>query len=95
MKLVDERDRKDEVGDDDKLSIYRHQAATVQRKKATIAERLQESRRELEQLQQAVRTKRTEMRDQQGNEVITSVQVCSGFRFETRICLNSWNQPQP
>lgn len=42
MELVNERDRKDEGTD--KLSIYRHQASAVNRKKATLVEKLQEAR---------------------------------------------------
>jgi hypothetical protein len=35
-----QRDRRDETSED-KLAIYRHQAANIQRKKAAVAEQLQ------------------------------------------------------
>lgn len=42
MELINERDRKDE--NTDKLSIYRHQASSVYKKKAKLIEKLQEAR---------------------------------------------------
>lgn len=42
MDLINERDRKDE--NTDKLSIYRHQASAVSKKKAKLVEKLQEAR---------------------------------------------------
>ncbi|VDO42570.1 unnamed protein product [Onchocerca flexuosa] len=42
MDLIDERDRKDE--NTEKLSIYRHQASAICKKKAKLVEKLQEAR---------------------------------------------------
>uniref|UniRef100_A0A914WSH3 Intraflagellar transport protein 81 homolog n=1 Tax=Plectus sambesii TaxID=2011161 RepID=A0A914WSH3_9BILA len=73
VKLTDERDSKDEAGDD-KMSIYRHQAATVERKKTIIAQKLQEARQEMASAEQEVRERKSQMRDAEGNEIVTSVQ---------------------
>lgn len=74
VKLTDERDSKDEAGDD-KMSIYRHQAATVERKKTIIAQKLQEARQEMALAEQEVRERKSQMRDAEGNEIVTSVQA--------------------
>lgn len=42
MELVNERDRKDE--NTDKLSIYRHQASSIYKRKTILIEKLQEAR---------------------------------------------------
>lgn len=57
------------------MSIYRHQAATVERKKAIVAQKLQEVRQEMAFAEQEVRERKNQMRDAEGNEVVTSVQV--------------------
>ncbi|VDK54124.1 unnamed protein product, partial [Gongylonema pulchrum] len=73
MDLVKERDQKDEGTD--KLSIYRHQASAVSRKKATLVEKLQEARAELQNLESAIEAKKNEFQEKAGTDfVITSVQ---------------------
>ncbi|VIO89524.1 conserved hypothetical protein,hypothetical protein [Brugia malayi] len=73
MELVNERDRKDE--NTDKLSIYRHQASVVYKKKAKLVEKLQEARFELQNITNMVETKKNNLREKDGTEfVITTTQ---------------------
>uniref|UniRef100_A0A915PU49 Intraflagellar transport protein 81 homolog n=1 Tax=Setaria digitata TaxID=48799 RepID=A0A915PU49_9BILA len=73
MNLVNERDRKDEITD--KLSIYRHQASAVQRKKEKLVEMLQEARSELQTITNKVEEKRSDLREKSGTDlVITATQ---------------------
>ena len=65
---------------DDKLSMFRHQAATVERRKNAAAEKVQETRAELQRIEQEVREKKDQMRDAEGNEVVTSIQVRNNMR---------------
>jgi hypothetical protein len=57
------------------MSIYRHQASTVERKKAIMAEKLQDALQEMALGEQEVRERKNQMRDAEGNEIVTSVQV--------------------
>ncbi|VDK59041.1 unnamed protein product [Anisakis simplex] len=73
MAMINERDRRDETTD--KLSIYRHQASAVARKKNITAQKLHELRGELQQLESMVELKKNELKDKSGgSDVISSVQ---------------------
>jgi hypothetical protein len=72
--MTQDRDEKS-AGEDDKLSIFRHQAATVERKKNAVAEKLQEARGAALAAEQRVSQRKATMRDSHGNEVVTTVQV--------------------
>ncbi|VDM13832.1 unnamed protein product [Wuchereria bancrofti] len=73
MDLVNERDRKDE--NTDKLSIYRHQASVVYKKKEKLVEKLQEARFELQNITNMVETKKNNLREKDGTDyVITTTQ---------------------
>lgn len=51
------------------------QANIVQRKKDSAAESLQEVRQELLGLENELKLKKSQMRDAEGNEIVTNVQV--------------------
>ncbi|KAM3727307.1 Intraflagellar transport protein [Dirofilaria immitis] len=73
MDLVNERDRKDE--NTDKLSIYRHQASAICKKKAKVVEKLQEARLELQNITNTVEMKRNNLREKGGTDfIITTTQ---------------------
>uniref|UniRef100_A0A914ZDU7 Intraflagellar transport protein 81 homolog n=1 Tax=Parascaris univalens TaxID=6257 RepID=A0A914ZDU7_PARUN len=73
VEMIDERDKRDETID--KLSIYRHQATAIARKKSALAEKLQELRSELQHIESMIEEKKKELREKSGGEdVITSVQ---------------------
>ncbi|EJD75902.1 CBR-IFT-81 protein [Loa loa] len=73
MELVNERNRKDE--NTDKLSIYRHQASVVYKKKAKLVEKLQEARLELQNIMNMVETKKNNLKEKGGTDfVITTTQ---------------------
>ncbi|KHN72838.1 Intraflagellar transport protein 81 -like protein [Toxocara canis] len=79
VEMISERDKRDEATD--KLSIYRHQATAIARKKAALAEKLQELRTELQNIESMVEVKKKELREKSGGEdVITSVQEMNGGR---------------
>uniref|UniRef100_A0A0N5CI09 Intraflagellar transport protein 81 homolog n=1 Tax=Strongyloides papillosus TaxID=174720 RepID=A0A0N5CI09_STREA len=71
MNLTLERDNKDEANDD-KLSIYRHQAANMTRKKSVTAEVLQKRREELAELEGELEEKRERLKKKSGDEEIVS-----------------------
>ncbi|KAF7640055.1 t-SNARE coiled-coil homology domain-containing protein [Meloidogyne graminicola] len=74
MELALQRDRKDEASED-KLAIYRHQSANVQRKKANVADLLQMTKEELENTEKLLAEKKRELSEKSGQEeVVTSVQ---------------------
>uniref|UniRef100_A0A8R1XUZ8 Intraflagellar transport protein 81 homolog n=1 Tax=Onchocerca volvulus TaxID=6282 RepID=A0A8R1XUZ8_ONCVO len=73
MGLIDERDRKDE--NTDKLSIYRHQASAIYKKKTKLVEKLQEARSELQNITNKVEAKKNNLREKGGTDfVITTTQ---------------------
>ncbi|OZC10947.1 hypothetical protein X798_02091 [Onchocerca flexuosa] len=73
MDLIDERDRKDE--NTEKLSIYRHQASAICKKKAKLVEKLQEARSELQNITNKVEVKKNKLREKGGTDfVITTTQ---------------------
>lgn len=51
------------------------EANIVQRKKDSAAEGLQEVRQELQSLENDLKLKKSQMRDSEGNEIVTNVQV--------------------
>ncbi|KAI6205534.1 IFT81-CH domain-containing protein [Aphelenchoides besseyi] len=67
MDMTLQRDKKDETAED-KLSIYRHQAASVQRKKSSVAEQLQQLRQQSEYLENRVSQKKRELGLKNGGE---------------------------
>ncbi|KAL3108035.1 hypothetical protein niasHT_018197 [Heterodera trifolii] len=74
MELTLQRDRRDESSED-KLVVYRHQAVNTQRKKTNIADELQQTKHELENIENLVATRRKELGERLGkDEVITTVQ---------------------
>ncbi|KAL3990820.1 hypothetical protein ACH3XW_33355 [Acanthocheilonema viteae] len=73
MDLISERDRNDESTD--KLSIYRHQASSIYKKKAQLVEKLQKARLELQNITNKVETKGNNLREKGGTDfVITTTQ---------------------
>ncbi|VDK77014.1 unnamed protein product [Litomosoides sigmodontis] len=66
VELINERNRKDQ--NTDKLSIYRHQASSVYKKKAKLVEKLQEARLELQNITNKVETKRNNLREKSGTD---------------------------
>jgi hypothetical protein len=75
MDTIAQRDKREE-SNEDQLSIYRHQAASVQRKKASIADQLQTTRQQYEYLQNRVAAKKRELGFKNGtDELVTTVQV--------------------
>uniref|UniRef100_A0A0R3S0F3 Intraflagellar transport protein 81 homolog n=1 Tax=Elaeophora elaphi TaxID=1147741 RepID=A0A0R3S0F3_9BILA len=78
MDLVNERDRKDE--NTDKLSIYRHQASAIHKKKTKLVEKLQEARLELQNITNKVEMKKNNLREKRGTDfVITNTQKMDFF----------------
>ncbi|KAE9415371.1 hypothetical protein Angca_009767, partial [Angiostrongylus cantonensis] len=67
MLLEQERDKTEE-NTDENFSIFRHQAATVERRKKTIAQKLQETRQELNRLEQHVEQKKQVLTSTTGSE---------------------------
>uniref|UniRef100_A0A0K0DXP3 Intraflagellar transport protein 81 homolog n=1 Tax=Strongyloides stercoralis TaxID=6248 RepID=A0A0K0DXP3_STRER len=86
MNLTLERDNKDEANDD-KLSIYRHQAANIARKKSVIAEILQRRREDLTEIESELEEKKKTLKEKYGGgEVVSSVEMkkyISKFRNKT------------
>uniref|UniRef100_A0A1I7XVF1 DUF4201 domain-containing protein n=1 Tax=Heterorhabditis bacteriophora TaxID=37862 RepID=A0A1I7XVF1_HETBA len=70
MALEEERD-KNEEGLDENFSIFRHQAATVERRKNGIAQKLQEARQELTRLEAQVEEKKEVLRSTTGADVMS------------------------
>uniref|UniRef100_A0A0K0DRJ3 DUF4201 domain-containing protein n=1 Tax=Angiostrongylus cantonensis TaxID=6313 RepID=A0A0K0DRJ3_ANGCA len=73
MLLEQERDKTEE-NTDENFSIFRHQAATVERRKKTIAQKLQETRQELNRLEQHVEQKKQVLTSTIGSEVMSAHQ---------------------
>lgn len=74
MEMSLQRDRRDEASED-KLVVYRHQAANVQRKKLNVADLLQMTKQELENTELLLAEKKRELSEKTGkDEVVTSVQ---------------------
>ncbi|CAJ0956296.1 unnamed protein product, partial [Mesorhabditis belari] len=72
--LEEDRDKREE-GYDENFSIYRHQAATVERKKNAAASQLQEGRNDLDEMHRRLAQRKDEMRTNNGGEdVVTSLQ---------------------
>ncbi|CEF70549.1 Intraflagellar transport protein 81 homolog [Strongyloides ratti] len=86
MNLTLERDNKDEANDD-KLSIYRHQAANIARKKSVMAEILQRRREDLTEVENELNEKKKRLKEKYGGgEVVSSVEMkkyISKFRAKT------------
>lgn len=59
----------------DMRSVFRHQAAAVERKKLAVAQKLQEARQELAQYEARVETKKREIRTRSGVDVISGKEV--------------------
>ena len=51
----------------------------VERKKGTVAEKLQQARAQASQAEQRVAARKATMRDAQGNQIVTNVEVLSTF----------------
>uniref|UniRef100_A0A183C809 G protein gamma domain-containing protein n=1 Tax=Globodera pallida TaxID=36090 RepID=A0A183C809_GLOPA len=74
MELALQRDRRDETSED-KLVVYRHQAVNTQRKKANVADELQQTKQELDNIETLVTSRKRELGERLGkDEVVTSVQ---------------------
>uniref|UniRef100_A0A1I7ZJG6 IFT81_CH domain-containing protein n=1 Tax=Steinernema glaseri TaxID=37863 RepID=A0A1I7ZJG6_9BILA len=74
IQITEERDNREQQIDES-LSIYRHQANAVQRKKAGLADQLQRAREELATITESVEMHRQELIEKSGtDEFITSVQ---------------------
>ncbi|CAJ0560384.1 unnamed protein product, partial [Mesorhabditis spiculigera] len=74
IELESERDKREE-GQDENFSIYRHQAATVERKRNGVAQQLQEAKNDLDEIQRRLAQRKEEMRsDNGGEDVVTSLQ---------------------
>lgn len=69
-----ERDKKDEEHED-KLSIYRHQSINIQRKKQNVAEKMQLTKIELDEIEKIIDEKKKDLSMRTGNnDIITTVQ---------------------
>lgn len=55
----------------------------VERKKATIAEKLQQARIQAQQAEQKVAARKGNMKDAHGNQVVTNVEVLSAFPYKS------------
>ncbi|KAM4809017.1 intraflagellar transport protein 81 homolog [Rhinophrynus dorsalis] len=66
--LIEKRMRNDPT--DDKLSLFRQQAAIITRKKETKAEELQEAKEEIANLEKEIAQKSSQARDIDGSEVL-------------------------
>ncbi|XP_068101352.1 intraflagellar transport protein 81 homolog isoform X2 [Hyperolius riggenbachi] len=66
--LIEKRMRNDPT--DDKLSLFRQQAAIISRKKETKAEELQEAKEEIANLEREIAQKSSQARDTDGSEML-------------------------
>ncbi|XP_075034432.1 intraflagellar transport protein 81 homolog [Mixophyes fleayi] len=66
--LIEKRMRNDPM--DDKLSLFRQQAAIISRKKETKAEELQEAKEEIANLEKEIAQKSSQARDTDGSEML-------------------------
>uniref|UniRef100_A0A0N4ZJ88 Intraflagellar transport protein 81 homolog n=1 Tax=Parastrongyloides trichosuri TaxID=131310 RepID=A0A0N4ZJ88_PARTI len=86
MNLTLQRDNKDEANDD-KLSIYRHQASNMARKKGMVAEILQKKREELMEVKNELEERKEKLKEKAGGgEVVSSSEMkkyVSKFRNKT------------
>ncbi|WKY14340.1 hypothetical protein Q1695_000132 [Nippostrongylus brasiliensis] len=73
MELEQERDKGEEQISEN-FSIFRHQAANVERRKNTLAQKLQDARKELSDLEQQVEQKKQVLRSTSGSEVMSAHQ---------------------
>uniref|UniRef100_A0AC35GLE4 IFT81 calponin homology domain-containing protein n=1 Tax=Panagrolaimus sp. PS1159 TaxID=55785 RepID=A0AC35GLE4_9BILA len=74
IQITTQRDKKDEEHED-KLSIYRHQSINIQRKKQAIAEKMQLSKRELDEMEVILANKKADLAKKAGtDEIVTAVQ---------------------
>ncbi|KAK5970560.1 hypothetical protein GCK32_009599 [Trichostrongylus colubriformis] len=73
MALEQERDKGEEQVNEN-FSIFRHQAANVERRKNTLAQKLQDVRKELSGLEQQVEQKKQVLRSTSGAEVMSAHQ---------------------
>jgi chromosome segregation ATPase len=81
MDMTIQRDKQDE-SNEDQLSIYRHQAAGVQRKKSNLAEQLQTTRQQYEYLEDKIAQKKRELGLKAGmEELVTTVQVLNSLVY--------------
>ncbi|PAV82292.1 hypothetical protein WR25_03185, partial [Diploscapter pachys] len=71
--MEQERDKSEE-GFEENFSIFRHQAAAVERKKNAAAQRLQDARQELATIEAEVEAKKDDLRNKTGGEVLSAVQ---------------------
>ena len=72
--ITNDRDKKDEEHED-KLSIYRHQSTNIQRKKQTVAEQMQATKHELDQMESILAEKKRDLAARAGtDDIITAVQ---------------------
>ncbi|CAD6185571.1 unnamed protein product [Caenorhabditis auriculariae] len=72
-RLENEREKAEEPVDEN-MSVFRHQAAALDRKKSVTAEKLQQARQELQKMQKEVETRKAELQNKVGGEVISAVQ---------------------
>ncbi|CAI4227362.1 unnamed protein product [Auanema sp. JU1783] len=70
MNMEQERDRSEEALDDN-LSIFRHQATAVERKKEAVAGKLQQTRQTLTRMESQIEEKKKELKTKSGVDVIS------------------------
>ncbi|GMT33892.1 hypothetical protein PFISCL1PPCAC_25189, partial [Pristionchus fissidentatus] len=77
---------------DENFSIYRHQTRTVEKKKESVAQKLQDARQELEHIEVQIQEKKREMRERTGgDEVVTTVQF-RNYVSKMRIKTNEYKK---
>ncbi|XP_004910569.1 intraflagellar transport protein 81 homolog [Xenopus tropicalis] len=84
--LIENRMRNDPM--DDKLSLFRQQAAIIARKKETKAEELQEAKEEIANLEREIAQKSSQARDIDGSEVLRGDEFkhyVSKLRFKSSV----------
>ncbi|XP_018118840.1 intraflagellar transport protein 81 homolog isoform X2 [Xenopus laevis] len=84
--LIENRMRNDPM--DDKLSLFRQQAAIIARKKETKAEELQEAKEEIANIEREIAQKSTQARDIDGSEVLRGDEFkhyVSKLRFKSSV----------
>ncbi|KAI6173341.1 IFT81-CH domain-containing protein [Aphelenchoides besseyi] len=91
MELTLQRDKKDETAED-KLSIYRHQAASVQRKKSSLAEQLQQLRQQSEYLENRVSQKKRELGLKSGGEELVTTAQYKNYVNKMRLKTNLYKR---
>ncbi|KAI6232555.1 IFT81-CH domain-containing protein [Aphelenchoides besseyi] len=91
MDMTLQRDKKDETAED-KLSIYRHQAASVQRKKSSVAEQLQQLRQQSEYLENRVSQKKRELGLKNGGEELVTTAQYKNYVNKMRLKTNLYKR---